>query len=149
MKNNNTGFPSHDRFGKRGFTLVEVIITITLAGVVATLLYSSFNGISYSAGMNVGGNLAQSQGLQKVMENIRSDFNYTSSLTTLNTLKANIGTGGQNNNYGSYTVVNNIFGDFVGGAWADGGGANNRLKVTIKNANGENLTMIFSPQNIQ
>lgn len=140
MKDKHTGLK------ERGFTLVEIIITITLVGVVATLLYSSFNGMSYSAGMNVGSNLSQSQGLQKVMENIRSDFNYTSSLTTLTTLKTNIGTGGQSNSYGSYTVVNNIFGDFVGGAWTDGGGANNRLKVTIKNANGENLTMVFSTQ---
>jgi hypothetical protein len=77
--------------------------------------------------------------LKQIMENITQDYH----TTTLDALQISIGTEdtSQNNNYGSYRVINNRFVQFSSNIEAAGG--TNLLKVTIANSAGEQLTTLF------
>lgn len=143
MKDKNTS--------ERGFTLIEVIIVLTLAALLGTFIYSFF-GKSYIESMKAGSNLAKSQEIQKVMENIISDFKktYTANLAGLQTKVGLPENSDMTNTYGNYKVIDNHFIKFVdagGGNWSEAVGAiTDLLKVTIKNELGETLTIVFSPQ---
>ncbi|MDD5435833.1 MAG: type II secretion system protein [Nitrospira sp.] len=128
-----------------GFTLIEVILTLVIAGILGAMLYSYF-GTSFTASSNPVIRLNKAFKLQQIMENITADYlkNYTTNLTTL---KTNIGAEStdQNNAYGQYYVVNNRYIKFVSQTEAvDDTGANNLLKVTVKNDLGEILTVLFA-----
>lgn len=130
-----------------GFTLIEIIITLVIAGILGAVLYSYF-GKTFTSSSNPVVRLSKAFGLQQVIENITADYlkNYTTNLVTL---KTNIGAEAtnQNNSYGQYYVVNNRYIKFVSQTEAvDDTGINNLLKVTIKNDLGETLTVLFVKQ---
>lgn len=138
---------------QKGFTLIEVIATIMLAGVVGAMTFSFF-GKSFVEGPKPVSNLNKALGLQAVMENINQDYtrNYAGSDTALSTLKAKIGSVNStyNNKYGSYKVAYNDFIKFssTGGTESSstcGMCAKDLLKVTIQQTDTkETLTALFS-----
>lgn len=58
----------------RAFTLVEIIITLTVASVLATMVYMYF-GKAFSESVTPITRLRASAALHRVMENIRADYN--------------------------------------------------------------------------
>ncbi len=122
----------------KGFTLIEIIVTLTLVAVVAAMvlpyLYTTLSQSSTPMWR-----LRDTLTLKQVMENITQDYH----ATTLDAVQTNIGTEGtsQNNNYGIYRVMNNRFVQFSSNTETAGG--TNLLKVTIANAAGEQLTTLF------
>ena len=58
----------------RGFTLIEIIITLTVTAVLATMIYTYF-GKAFSESVTPITRLKNSASLQRVMENIRADYN--------------------------------------------------------------------------
>jgi len=58
----------------RGFTLIEIIITLTVTAVLATMIYTYF-GKAFSESVTPISRLKNSAALQRVMENIRADYN--------------------------------------------------------------------------
>jgi prepilin-type N-terminal cleavage/methylation domain-containing protein len=140
----------NSRESESGFTLIEVIVTIVVISILATMLYTYFgSAITQSAAPLI--RLGSTIQLQNVMENITADYLNTYSKTTSNllTIQSGIGTEGstQNNLYGQYTVIDNHFIKFDAGnqEQPDTGGspANNLLKVTIKDSFGNTLTALF------
>lgn len=130
-----------------GFTLIEIIITLVISGILGAVLYSYF-GRTFTSSSNPVVRLKKTFSLQQIVENITADYlkNYT---TNLDTLKTNIGAEAtsQNNSYGQYYVVNNRYIKFVSQAEAaDDTGTNNLLKVTVKDDLGEILTVVFAKQ---
>jgi len=57
-----------------GFTLIEIIITLTVTAVLATMIFTYF-GKSFSESVTPITRLRTSASLQRVMENIRADYN--------------------------------------------------------------------------
>jgi prepilin-type N-terminal cleavage/methylation domain-containing protein len=58
----------------RAFTLLEIIITLTVSAVLATMIYMYF-GKAFSESVTPITRLRNSAALQRVMENIRADYN--------------------------------------------------------------------------
>jgi prepilin-type N-terminal cleavage/methylation domain-containing protein len=58
----------------RGFTLIEIIITLTVSAVFATMVYMYF-GTAFSGSVSTVTRLRNAIALQRVMENIRADYN--------------------------------------------------------------------------
>lgn len=58
----------------RAFTLIEIIITLTVIAVLATMIYTYF-GKAFSESVTPITRLKNSASLQRVMENIRADYN--------------------------------------------------------------------------
>ncbi|MBI5194618.1 MAG: prepilin-type N-terminal cleavage/methylation domain-containing protein [Nitrospirae bacterium] len=134
-------------YNQTGFTLIEIIITLVISGMLGAVLYSYF-GKTFTSSSNPVVRLNKAFNHQQVMENITADYlkNYTTNLVTL---KTNIGAEAtnQNNSYGQYYVINNRYIKFAGQTEAtDDTGANNLLKVTIRNDLGEILTVLFAKQ---
>lgn len=130
-----------------GFTLIEIIITLVIAGILGAVLYSYF-GKTFTSSSNPVIRLKKAFNHQKIMENITADYmkNYTTNIVTLKT-KIGAEATNKNNSYGQYYVVNNRYIKFVSQTEAvDDTGINNLLKVTIKNDLGETLTVLFVKQ---
>lgn len=67
MKNNKTLAP------KRGFTLIEVIITIVIIGIAATVSLTYF-GTALTESGSFRGRITQTQSVENVMEQITCDY---------------------------------------------------------------------------
>lgn len=126
-----------------GFTLIEVIITIVIAALLATMLYSYF-GTAITGSATPVTRLGAAMAGQSVMENITADYmaSYTSNLTGL---QSKIGTEGSsiNASYGQGTVVDNHFINWSAGSDVKVA-SGNCLKVTVKDGLGETLTQIYT-----
>jgi prepilin-type N-terminal cleavage/methylation domain-containing protein len=131
-----------------GFTLIELIITIVLAGIVMMMISPFFqSGVTESHRPAL--RLQDAMALQRTMENMtgayRNTFRDTTALLNLST---NIGTVGSsyNNLFGSYTVVEKGYILFNGGNEQAGG--TSVLKVTISSTGspGTQLTQLFTVQ---
>jgi prepilin-type N-terminal cleavage/methylation domain-containing protein len=59
----------------RGFTLIEIIITLTVTAVLATMIYVYF-GKAFLESVTPISRLKKSAYIQKIMQNIMADFNY-------------------------------------------------------------------------
>jgi len=130
----------------RGFTLVEVIVTLLLVAVFAAMMYSVL-GAPLTQSARPLHRLTTSMALEQVMENFIADFrkNFSGDVSLLKNAVGAEGTD-QNNGYGQYSVVHNRFIKFTGqaeAAWSTGD-PQTILKVTIRNANNETLTAIFT-----
>lgn len=134
-------------YNQSGFTLIEIIITLVISGILGAVLFSYF-GKTFTSSSNSVIRLSKAYSLQQAVENITADYlkNYTTNLVPLKTnIGAEVTT--QNNSYGQYYVVNNRYIKFVSQTEAvDDTGANNLLKVTLKNDLGEILTVLFVKQ---
>lgn len=127
---------------QRGFTLIEIVITLVVSSILAAMTMQ-FMGTSFSNSVLPVTRLQQVMTLQTAMENMRASFAVTRSLATL---KTSIGTGFQENNFGTYTVVTNAFIKFdpttkqeMPGIVGDG-----ILKVTIMDEeSGQRISELF------
>jgi len=129
------------RHGKRGFTLLEVIVTLTVAAVLATVLLV-FLGHAVRRSAAPAVQLADVYSLQTVMENIRYDA-LSNSLTAVSARVGNEESEADNA-YGRYRVIQNRFISLDAGAEAAAPGTTNVLKVTIANAAGARLSLLFA-----
>ena len=130
----------------QGFTLLEVIISLVLASIVGTMMYTTLGKSLYGSSDPIF-RMQKSFALHQVIENFVTAYEkyYAGDLDGL---KTEIGTEGatMNNAFGQYTVVENRFIKFVSNveqAIATGD-PHNLLKVTIKNSNNEILSYIFA-----
>jgi prepilin-type N-terminal cleavage/methylation domain-containing protein len=58
----------------RGFTLIEIIVTLTITAVLATMIFTYF-GKAFTESVTPLTRLKSSAALQRVMENITADYN--------------------------------------------------------------------------
>ena len=131
----------------KGFTLIEIIISLVVLAILATMLVS-YMGSSVRESGQPAIRLTDTMTLQQVMENIRADMNDKNDLAAL---KTSVGTGSQNNNYGVYTVVYNNyikFNDTSFNEEADSAGSSGNddidvLKISIKDNSGLTITSFF------
>ena len=126
--------------GQAGFSLIEVIITLVVGAILALVLALAL-GSSFTNSSLPLFRLQQTMALQQVMENIRADYAAHGDIALL---KTSVGTGTQNNGYGTYTVISNKFIKFVNNVQADGTVSDGILKVSIQDPNtGLILTELF------
>lgn len=137
--------------GQKGFTLIEVIITIILTSILAVSISVYFGkNINQSAAPLIS--MRDALNLQTVMENITAHYKSLYNSSTLRhdiaTLKTNIGSEGasMSNGYGTYEVIDNRYIKFVSNNAEDATGSDlqNLLKVTLKGSTGVTLTLVFS-----
>lgn len=138
----------------KGFTLIEVIVVIVIASIMATLMFQFVRTSTLKSSDPIF-SLGKSLKLQEIMENITLDYleNYTLDLLSLQTSIGNPEGSDQNNGYGSYRVIHNHFIKFVSnleqealpGEPEDG----KLLKITIESPDsGERLTALFHNQTL-
>jgi prepilin-type N-terminal cleavage/methylation domain-containing protein len=125
---------------QKGFTLIEVIITLVLFGIMVTML-GPYLARSVSQSSTPLVNLANEVALQACMEDIIYNYNklYTANLSGLQayvTSKAS----------GNYTIITNSFASInASNQFVVDGSSTSYLLVTIKNlTTGEQLATIFS-----
>lgn len=133
----------------QGFTLIELVITIALAGLVMMMIAPFFqSGITTSH--LPAQRLQDAMALQRVMENINGVYGKglkdTAALNTLFTAIGSVGSS-PNNQFGAYTVLENGFITFKNNGDEEAGGSQ-ILKVTISSpsAPGHQLTQLFTLQ---
>lgn len=137
-----------------GFTLIELVITIALAGIVMMMITPFFqSGIINKPGtLTTDQRLQDAMALQRVMENMNGAYGKTPKAQgDLTTLKNNIGpaVASFNNQFGAYTVLENKFISFKNnGDEDDPHGGTMILKVTIRSTSspGHQLTQLFTVQ---
>jgi len=135
-----------------GFTLLELVLTIVLAGFVMIMISPFFqSGVTESH--RPAWRLQDAVALQRTMENMRGAYGMTLKDTTaLQTLSTNIGAAGSSftNPYGTYTVLENSYVRFKnnGAEKDEDAGGTSMVKVTIcSTANpGTQLTQLFTVQ---
>lgn len=140
-----------------GFTLVEVIITLVVAGIVGTMLVSVL-GTSMTKSSDPIFRMQKSFALQSVMENFVTGYEkyYAGDLPALRDAIAGVTPAPANGNeggtvtngkFGTYSIVDNHFIIILPSGVEDSNPdttIKNLLKVTIKNSNNETLTYIFT-----
>jgi prepilin-type N-terminal cleavage/methylation domain-containing protein len=133
---------------ERAFTLLEVIITLIVVGIVAAMM-APFLQTFVTRSVDPVISAQQHAYLNQVMENISSDFKKLSATQTnfLTQLQTNVGSEGadMSNAYGTYRVITNHTVAFPSGSsvteTTDANG--NILKVKIS-YQGYTLTALFS-----
>ncbi len=135
-----------------GFTLIELIITLTMGAILGAMLVPFLSTALTKSGMPAV-RLNETLNLQTTMENITADYRnrVVGKMITLVDLQTAIGPEGsdQNNSYGSYRVVNNTFIDFSNEmeiADTLGTAPQDTLKVTIRDPSGVTFTTLFSTE---
>jgi len=128
-----------------GFTLIEIILTIIVGGILAALVVQ-FMGTSMVRSTEPVTMVQEAFSLSGIMEKITADYKdlLETDPTPLATLKTSVGGEGtsQDNKYGKYWVDHNHYITFDGSGNEVAGG-NNILKVTITKAN-QTLTALFT-----
>jgi prepilin-type N-terminal cleavage/methylation domain-containing protein len=133
-----------------GFTLLESIATIVIAGIIAMMLISYFqSGITQSHRPAVW--LQDAVALNRVMENMNGSYRAlpAKNLAALNALSASVGpvNSSQNNVFGIYAVLENAYIGF-NNAGAETAGGSRILKISIRSVStpGYHLTQLFTVQ---
>jgi prepilin-type N-terminal cleavage/methylation domain-containing protein len=134
----------------RGFTLIEVIVALTVAAILGTMLVT-FMETGITESVRTVARVKNTYDLGKVIENITADYKNTlaTDSTPLATFKTNVGATGstQNNAYGSYKVNYNDYRTFTctGSNCTEGNGSSSILKVTITDlSNTQTITALFT-----
>ncbi len=124
---------------KRGFTLLEVIVTMTLAAILGAILVT-YMGSNITASVFPLVRVQQEYTLNQIMENINSDYRklLLENPDPLGALQSRINSG----YYGTYTVANNVFIMFDGSG-AEQTGGNRILKVSLSQGD-HKLTTLFT-----
>ena len=133
--------------GQKGFTLLEVVITLVVAAILATII-TQFMGTSLTRSSEPLVKLQEGLSLGEVMERMTAD--YKRLLATdddpLGTFKANVENGnivGNTPYYGEYSRTTEYIG-FTGGAEVpDSSGDNRVLKVVISSGD-QSLVSLFT-----
>jgi prepilin-type N-terminal cleavage/methylation domain-containing protein len=132
--------------GSRGFTLIELIVTIAITAIMASM-YFQIMGVSLIGNVQQINTLNNSMALYQVMEAMVGDYNnlMATSATPLATFSSRV----QNNtgNYGTYTVVANgyVTYDAGGNESAASGTGTGAQTLKVKISNGViTLTMLFT-----
>jgi prepilin-type N-terminal cleavage/methylation domain-containing protein len=133
-----------------GFTLIELVITIALAGLVMMMIWPFFqSGITTSH--RPAQWLQDTMTIQRVMESINGAYGkiLTKDTAALQNLSNTIGPAGSsyNNLFGAYSVLENQFITFQSNGNEQAGGTL-ILKVTICSPTtpGNQLTQLFTVQ---
>lgn len=134
----------------RGFTLIEVIVTLIVAAILGTMLVTFMEtGIAESA--KTLARVKNTYDLGKVIENMTADYKskMATEATPLDAFKSNVGTAGStvSNAYGSYKVINNgyITITCTGKSCSESNGGSSILKVTITDPyNTQTITALFA-----
>jgi len=131
---------------KRGFTLIEIIITFVLIGIMAAM-FSTFFTRAFTESSTPLVRLDEDLDLAAVMENMIADYKY-GNVASLSVFKTKVE--GPEATYGDYQIVANQTGyikfDASGNEQDDTGGTENILKVTIQSTsagNAQTLTYLF------
>jgi prepilin-type N-terminal cleavage/methylation domain-containing protein len=133
-----------------GFTLVEIVVTLLMAGVLGASLYQ-YMGSALTGGAVPIKRLKATIDLQAVVENVVGDFEQRNPAVESDwtALRNDIGAPGteHTNAYGTYRVVRNEYIRFAGtGTEAGdtyGTPADNVLRVTLANSLDEHLTALL------
>lgn len=139
--------------GNRGFTLLEVIVTLIVAAIMGSILVS-FMGDNITGSVMPLRRVQNANTLTQVFENITSDYNKLNfddndagTSVALSTLNSHIDSGNVSTSdpyYGSYTIVYKGYIAFSGGSQtADTSGNNRVLKVTLKQGD-QTITTLFT-----
>lgn len=135
--------------GRAGFTLIEIIATIIMLALMASMMWSVSGTALRGSADSLVRATAQAR-LTDVIESMTADYRelYATAADPIATIMPRIGTAGsaQNNAYGAYTVVVNRRIRFTGAApsfseQADSNG--DILRVTIS-VDGSTATTLFS-----
>lgn len=133
-----------------GFTLVEIVVTLLIAGVLGASLYQ-YMGSALTGSTVPVKRLKATIDLQAVVENLVGDFEQRNPVVESDwtALRNDIGAPAteQTNAYGTYRVVRNEYIRFAGtGAEAAdtyGTPPDNVLRVTLANSLDEHLTALL------
>jgi prepilin-type N-terminal cleavage/methylation domain-containing protein len=140
----------------KGFTLLEVIVTLVVAAILGTILVT-FMGSNMTGSVQPVLRVQQVNSAGGAMENITTDYNklntidYNNSTTVaLSTLKTNVQNGNISTStpyYGAYTIVYNDYvvlnSDGTTAPIADTTGNNRTLRVSIKQGS-QTMTTLFT-----
>jgi prepilin-type N-terminal cleavage/methylation domain-containing protein len=130
-----------DSAREEAFTLLEVVVTLTVAAVLATMLMV-YLGRAFQRSADPAISLAGIYRLQSVIENIQHD-SLSNALTVVST-RVGAEESNQNNAYGQYRVLQNHFISLTGGTEAPAPGTTNVLKVTVGNTTGARISLVLS-----
>jgi prepilin-type N-terminal cleavage/methylation domain-containing protein len=135
---------------RRGFTLLEIIVTLTILSVLGVMVYQ-FMGSSLIRSVEPFSTLAKTFVLREVAENITADY-LQSIPRNVPALKTSIGAEGSahiNDGYCPatadcrYTVVDNHYIAFDANRMEIPTATEKLLKVTIRSDQNETITMVF------
>jgi len=112
----------------RGFTLLEVIITLIVAGILAAMLVQ-FMGTSLTRSVGPIINVQDAYAAESVMENMIADHKklLLKNPTPLATFSSRVGSG----YYGTYTVGYNDYITFVNGLETPGGSTLLKISISV------------------
>lgn len=138
---------------KRGFTLLEVIVTMIVAAILGTILVS-FMGSNLTGSALPLVRVQNAGTINQVFENITADYNKLNSddvvnntSVALSTLSTHIDSGNNsagNPYYGPYTIVYKGYITFSSGNQIpDTSGQNKVLKVTLRQGD-QTLTTLYT-----
>jgi prepilin-type N-terminal cleavage/methylation domain-containing protein len=133
---------------QRGFTLIEIILTLVITSVFASMLYTYMYNVTKSNTPIT--NLQNVYTLQQSMENIIADYNVqiaSCSPSCTSAVLTNLQTHVTNGVYGTYTVSTNSCINLSSGTEVSSNctSANSLLKVVIKdNTSGATLGALFT-----
>jgi prepilin-type N-terminal cleavage/methylation domain-containing protein len=133
-----------------GFTLIELVATIAIAGVVMVMILPYFqSGITDSH--RPARWLQDAVTVQRAMESINGAYGriVTKDNTALQTLSNNIGPAGSsfNNVFGTYAVLENLFITFnSAGTEQNGGTVMLKISLCSPTTPGHQLTQLFTVQ---
>lgn len=122
----------------RGFTLLEVIVTLVVAGILATMLVQ-FMGANLARSVYPVVNVQNAYAAEGIMENMVADHKklLVEDSTPLATFRSRVGSG----YYGTYAVEHNDYMTFVNGLETPGGST--LLKVSIS-VGDQKFTALFA-----
>ena len=134
---------------RKGFTLIEIIVTIILAAIMGTI-FIQFMSKSLTKSAEPIRLVQKSYSLNQIIEEITADYKNlldSGSDTVLTTLKTYIENGnisGNNPYYGQYTQQTNFIAfDESNNEISDTSGDNRILKATIASDN-QSITVLFT-----
>ncbi|MCE5263471.1 MAG: prepilin-type N-terminal cleavage/methylation domain-containing protein [Deltaproteobacteria bacterium] len=139
---------------EKGFTLLEIIITLTIAAILATFLVT-FMGTALTKSGEPVVRSKQLYELQQVMENVKATYmtmaDATDALTRLQQFATNATGATTSRNYGSYTIdAKCIIFDASGSNYVERAGAYTgsgyalKLTVTSNATQGLSVTEVFT-----
>ncbi len=139
------------RHRPRGFSLIEIIITLVVLGIAGAML-ATFMGPGITRSSDPIQALQNDASLQAVMENMIADqqANFSSNLVALSAFSAAVGGSGsdQSNTYGQYHVDRNSLCDKDGSNVFTNNGTGPFLCVTISapGQSGSKISYLFTSQ---